>query len=91
MEHLQAVFALCLKILDSKGHDYSGEEDALSNFHDFGFEGMICRLGDKYHRVKNFCRTGVLKVADEKIDDTLLDLINYAALALIYRWSHKEK
>ena len=44
---------------------------------------MVVRLGDKYHRVKNFVEQGELKVKDESVLDTLVDLINYGCLAHI--------
>jgi hypothetical protein len=89
MEALRGIFDHCLEVADAKGHDYSGTEDAMSNFHDFGWQGIIVRIGDKYHRVKNFCKKAVLKVKDESVEDTLYDLITYAALALIMYWGEK--
>jgi hypothetical protein len=74
---------------ERKGHDYSGKEDSMANMRDFGFLGIVIRLGDKWHRLKNFAKTGHLKVEDEKIEDTLKDMINYAFFALMF--SREEK
>lgn len=47
---------------------------------------MPCiRLEDKLQRVKNLVRNGSAAVNDESIDDTLLDLANYAIMTLIER------
>jgi len=73
-----------LPLMQAKSNDYSGE-DIFSNLGDFGWKGVVVRIGDKYHRLKNFCRSGELKVSDENIEDTLKDLINYSFLALIMK------
>jgi len=83
IERMRAIFDRCLEIAEEKGHDYAGEESAMSNFDDFGWRGIVVRISDKYHRLKNFCKQGILKVKDEGIRDTFMDLINYAALAII--------
>ncbi len=62
----------------AKGHDYSGSADTLDNLREFGSHGVLVRIGDKFKRLKHFYQQGVLQVADEKITDTMDDLINYA-------------
>ena len=74
-----------IPLLRSKGHDYAGERDCLSNLRDFGWRGIIVRIGDKYHRLKNFVHDGNLSVKDESLEDTLKDMINYAFFCLIMR------
>jgi len=67
-----------------KGHDYSSDdEDTFENLRDFGWKGVIIRIGDKYHRLKAFTKREKLDVADETIEDTLNDLINYSIYARI--------
>lgn len=76
-----------LPLLRAKGHDYSGS-DVMSNFRDFGWRGVVVRIGDKYHRLKNFICQGTLDIKDETIQDTMIDLINYGfILLLLYRES----
>ena len=70
-------------LLDAKGRDYSGTQDAMSNFHDFGWKGILVRIGDKFHRCKNLSKKDQAAVMDESIEDTLLDMANYCLLALI--------
>lgn len=73
-----------------KGADYGSEEDPLANLRAaeaFGipnWQGVALRIGDKMRRIQAFCRKGVL--VNESIEDALLDLANYAVLALaLYR------
>jgi len=91
LKQMQEIFDKCLEIANGKGHDYSGTKDAMSNFHDFGWKGIVVRLGDKFHRIKNFCKQEELLVKDESIEDTLLDIINYAALCLIEKRIEEKK
>ena len=67
----------------AKGRDYSGTTDSMGNLRDFGVLGIVCRLGDKYHRAKNIVTSGQVNVKNESLRDTLTDIINYAALATI--------
>lgn len=73
-----------LPLMRAKGHDYGGD-DAFGNLRDFGWQGIVVRIGDKYNRLKNFCLSKELKIKDETIDDTLKDLVNYGLLALILK------
>ena len=61
-----------------KNHDYAGGQDAFANFRSFGSFGILVRLGDKFSRLKTFYDQKTLKVKDEKVEDTMNDLINYA-------------
>lgn len=71
----------------AKGHDYSSdEEDTFENLRLFGWQGILVRIGDKVMRLKSFSKKGLLKVKDEKVEDTMQDLINYALyLLIVYR------
>ena len=76
-----------------KGHDYSGTEDTLDNLRAFSWQGVVVRLGDKFHRLKHFIKSnnGKLKVKDESIEDTMQDFVNYALFMLILYRQEKEK
>ena len=82
IERLKEVFLECVTLADMKNHDCAHVEDALENFRDFGVHGIIVRLGDKYHRLKNITQKGEHKV-NESVSDSLRDTIVYSAIALI--------
>ena len=82
INRLRDVFLECITLADIKNHDYAHVEDALSNFRDFGVHGIIVRLGDKYHRLKNITQKGEHKV-NESVEDSLMDTLIYSAIALI--------
>lgn len=82
-ERIKKMFKDDLDLLLRKGHDYSGDSDCMCNLRDFGFLGVVVRLGDKYHRLKSFVENKKMKVKDESVIDTLRDMRNYAFLAQI--------
>lgn len=72
-----------------KNDDYTGglTEDALHNFtrvEALGIAtaevGILCRMTDKFARTAGFFRRGKLSVTSETIEDTLIDLANYALI-----------
>lgn len=69
-----------------KGADYGNGKDVLANVRaceEFGvlaWKGAILRASDKMSRLKTFCKTG--KLANEGVEDSLIDLANYAVIAL---------
>ena len=71
-----------------KNHDYSAKNyvSNLNSCKAFGINplvGIVVRLTDKLSRLASFCEQGVLKVKDEKLEDTLNDIAVYAILARI--------
>ncbi|MBT7914489.1 DUF1599 domain-containing protein [Candidatus Bathyarchaeota archaeon] len=52
-------------------------------FADFGPVGVLVRLGDKLRRFASISKSGVTLVQDEGLRDTLIDLHNYAAMAVM--------
>ena len=73
--------------------DYGVDDDALSNIRQSAdivnmpaWAGCVIRMSDKMHRLKAFFRRG--KTEFDGVEDTLLDLACYAAIALVlYRES----
>lgn len=71
-----------------KSLDYGADEDALMNIRDSAdvinvqaWAGAILRISDKMHRLRSFFRRGVVEF--DGIEDTLLDMCSYAAIALV--------
>ena len=64
-------------LFEKKNADYG---DAFANY---GPVGVLIRIGDKISRLQNISKKGIQLVEDEKIRDTLIDLHNYAAMAIM--------
>ena len=67
--------ARCL--FEKKNKDYG---DAFANY---GPIGVLVRMGDKIQRLQSITKNKVALVKDEKIRDTLIDLHNYSAMAIM--------
>lgn len=86
---LAAGFAECVEISKKKNADYAGSGDPFKNFRAAELlgmtleQGIILRMSDKLVRIGNLL-THEAKVEDEKIDDTLKDLANYAMILRVY-------
>jgi hypothetical protein len=66
-----------LELFIKKNNDYG---DAFAKY---GLIGVLVRIEDKIQRSITITKNQISLVDDEKIQDTLLDLHNYAAMALI--------
>lgn len=66
-----------LELFIKKNIDYG---DAFAKF---GTIGVLMRIEDKIQRALSITKNGVNLINDEGIRDTLLDLHNYAAMALM--------
>lgn len=71
----------------AKNADYGNSFDKTLN--EFGLVAATVRLSDKMDRIKMLTKKEA-KVLDESIEDTLLDLANYSAMALVWL-KNKEK
>ena len=77
VEQMETIQKQCLEVFKKKNHDYG---DAFARF---GVVGVLMRIEDKLQRLRSINKKGVQLVDDESMKDTLLDLHNYAAMALI--------
>ena len=66
-----------LQTFIKKNNDYG---DAFATY---GPVGVIVRIGDKISRLTSVTSSGVNLVEDETIRDTLMDLYNYSAMAVM--------
>jgi hypothetical protein len=75
-----------LELFKRKNTDYG---DAFANY---GTVGVIVRLGDKIQRLVSVTNSGVNLVNTETLRDTLIDLHNYSAMAIMLmdEINHKE-
>ena len=65
------------RIIQKKNKDYG---DAFAKY---GVIGVLMRIEDKIQRSMSITKNGVNLVNDESIRDTLIDLHNYAAMAIM--------
>ena len=77
VEQLQQIQIDALELFKKKNSDYG---DAFSKF---GIIGVLVRIEDKIMRAFSITRNGINLVDNESLRDTLLDLHNYAAMALM--------
>lgn len=74
---MQAIQSEALELFKRKNADYG---DAFAKY---GVIGVLMRIEDKLQRSMSITKNGVNLVNDEGIRDTLIDLHNYAAMALM--------
>lgn len=77
VEQMKEVQQKALELFTRKNIDYG---DAFAKY---GAIGVLMRIEDKIQRSLSITKNGVTLVNDEGIKDTLLDLHNYAAMALM--------
>ena len=65
------------ELFSKKNADY-GDAFAI-----YGSVGILVRIGDKLQRMQTITKKGINLVNDEKLRDTLIDLHNYAAMAIM--------
>lgn len=64
-----------------KNHDYG--DSFHTTFEEEGWAMVRIRLGDKFRRLQSLSRGKAQMVNDESLRDTLVDLANYAILAVM--------
>lgn len=70
------------ELYQRKNHDYG--DSFGKSFNEYGMAMPCIRLEDKLNRLKALTRKDA-EVMDETIDDTLMDLANYAIMTLVER------
>ena len=78
VKQLEKIQAECKEIFAKKNNDYG---DAFAQH---GTVGVLVRISDKMARFTNISKKGLeINVSDETLKDTLMDLHNYAAMAIM--------
>lgn len=72
----------------TKNTDYG--DSVHDTYEKYGLVSFLVRLEDKLNRARTLSKQTAL-VNDEKIEDTLLDMANYAILAVIELRQEKEE
>ena len=65
------------QLFKKKNQDYGNA------FEEFGTIGILVRMNDKIKRAMNISNTNINLIETENIRDTLIDLHNYTALAIV--------
>lgn len=76
VEQMKAIQEEALALFERKNKDYG---DAFASY---GVIGVLVRLNDKIQRCLNISKSEI-HLVDESLKDTLLDMHNYAAMALM--------
>lgn len=76
------------KICDSLNDLYKAKNEDYGDsfgksYKEYGLTMACIRLEDKLNRLKSLNKNGNAQVKDESIQDTLMDLANYAIMTLI--------
>ncbi len=82
----ESILQNMLSTYKAKNKDYGNSFDKTLN--EFGLLASVIRMSDKMERIKTLINTEAA-VKDEKIEDTLLDLANYAVLTLTWMYEKR--
>ena len=77
LEQLEKVQKEGYELFKRKNADYG---DAFANY---GSIGVLIRMGDKIQRLMSVSQKEIRCVNDESLRDTLIDLHNYSAMAIM--------
>ena len=77
----------CIEIYKKKNSDYGNS--ATKTYEQFGDISYATRINDKINRINSLIITNKQEIKDESIDDTIMDLANYAILWLVDRKNTK--
>ena len=77
VSQMQLVQNESLELFKRKNQDYG---DAFANY---GVLGVLVRMGDKIARLQSISTKSVSLVNSESLRDTLMDLHNYSAMAIM--------
>jgi hypothetical protein len=77
VEQMKKIQSEALELFAKKNVDYG---DAFAKY---GVIGVLMRMEDKLQRSMSISKNGVNLIKDEGIRDTLIDLHNYSAMALM--------
>lgn len=82
-----------LKKVQEEGYELFKKKNADYGdaFATYGPIGVIVRIGDKIQRLMSVSKNKINCVADESLRDTLIDLHNYSAMAIMLMDENNEK
>ena len=71
--------------IQNEGYDLFKKKnsDYGDGFKNYGTIGVLVRMGDKTRRLSSIEKNKIINVNDESLRDTLIDLHNYSAMAIM--------
>lgn len=84
-EQYKNVHNEAFNLFKKKNADYG---DAFATY---GTVGVLVRMGDKISRLQSISKSGIVLTNNESLRDTLIDLHNYSAMALMLMDEEKEE
>ena len=77
IEHFRRVQDEGYELFKKKNNDYG------DGFKNYGTIGVLVRMADKINRLQNITNKSITLVDNESLRDTLIDLHNYSAMAIL--------
>ena len=77
IEQLSSIHSEAMELFKKKNKDYG---DAFANY---GTIGVLVRMGDKISRMQSITSNKISLINTEALRDTLIDLHNYSAMAIM--------
>jgi hypothetical protein len=77
VEQMKEIQQEALTLFTKKNQDYG------DSFATYGVVGVLVRIQDKLQRFMSISKSGIQLVNDESVRDTLIDLHNYSAMAMM--------
>lgn len=83
-EKVNAFEDVAIKLRELFGRKNWDYRDSFGqSFEKWGLPMSCIRLGDKLNRLESFALNQDMKVTDESVEDTLMDMANYAIMTLV--------
>lgn len=81
-EEFAEITAQMVDTYNKKNHDYG---DSFNNSCDkYGLVAAVVRMSDKMNRIDALHKNPEISKVNEKLEDTLLDLANYAIMSVMW-------
>ena len=75
------------KLYENKNADYGNSFDI--SLDKYGLIAALTRMSDKFNRMESLILKNDRKVKDEKLEDTMIDLANYAMMTVLWMKNNK--
>jgi len=85
VEQMETIQKESLELFRKKNQDYG---DAFASY---GVIGVLVRMGDKISRLQSITTNSISLINSESLRDTLIDLHNYSAMAIMLLDEDKKK